>query len=111
MHAQDGGVNDALEADINQLMAWLLELPSLIDSEAEVVSAWADASIREDIVDAAVVLVGGLEESADVGPIGDVGLDEGEGWGCGGVGGGVDVSADYGGAKREEEGDSCEANA
>lgn len=111
MHAQDGGVYDALETDINQLMAWLLELPSLVGSEAEVVSARADASICEDIVDAAVVLVGGLEEGAEVRPAGDVGLDEGEGWGGYGVGGGVDVAADYGGAKGEEEGDCCEANA
>lgn len=92
-------------------MVWLLEFPSLVGSEVEVVGARADAGIGKDIVDAAVVVVGGLEKGAEVGPAGDVGFDEGEG----GVGGqvfwGVEVAADYGGAKGEEEGDCCEANA
>lgn len=92
-------------------MAWLLQLPCLIGNEAEVVGAGADAGICKDVVDAAVVLVGGLEEVAEVGPDGDVGLDEGEGGGGGQFGGGVDVAADYGGAEGEEEGDCCEANA
>lgn len=111
MHTQDSGVDNTLETNINQLMAWLLELPSLVSSKAEVVGAGTDTSIRKDIVDAAVVLVGGLEEGAEVGPAGDVGLDEGESWGGGGLGGGVDVAAYYGGAQGEEEGDCCEANA
>lgn len=64
-------------------MAWLLQLSSLVNSEAEVIGAGADAGVREDIVDAAVVLVGGLEEGAEVGPDGDVGLDEGESGGGG----------------------------
>lgn len=111
MHAQDGGVHEASKTDIDQLIAWLLDLSSLVDSKAEVVSTRADASIREDIVDAAVVLVGGLEEGAEVGPDGDVGLDKGESGRDGQLHGRVDVAADYGGAKGEEEGDCCEANA
>lgn len=92
-------------------MAWLLQLPCLVDSEAEVVGARPDAGVRKDVVDAAVVLVGSLEEGAEVRPDGDVGLDKGESGGGGQFGGGVDVAADDGGAKGEEEGDCCEANA
>lgn len=91
-------------------MAWLLELPSLVGSETEVVGARANAGICEDIVDAAVVLVGGLEEGAEVGPDGDVGLDKGKSGRGGRLRGRVDVAADYGGAKGEEEGDCCEAD-
>lgn len=58
-----------------------------------------------------MVLVGGLEKRAEVGPAGDVGFDEGESGGGWRVSWGVEVTANYGGAKGEEEGDCCEANA
>lgn len=80
-------------------MAWLLELSSLVGGKAEVVGAGTDSGVREDVVDPAVVLMGSLEERAEVGPDGDIGLDEDEGGGSGRVRRRVDVAADDGGAK------------
>lgn len=111
MHAENGSVDEALKTDIKQLMAWLLELPSLVGSEAEVVGTRANAGVREDVVNATVLLLGCLEQSAEFGPDGDICLDEGEGGSGWRVSGRVDVAADDRGAKGEEEGDCCEANA
>jgi hypothetical protein len=73
---QAGGVDEAPQANVEQLVGRLLELTLVVRLQGQVVGAGADASVGKDAVDAAMVLLGLLEERAQVLPLGDVRLDE-----------------------------------
>lgn len=90
-------------------MCRLLGVAVLVNIGAQIVCTRADTSIGEDGVNAAIRLLCLLEQSDLLRPDSDAGLDKCEVLGSR-LGGFLDVTADDGGAKREEQVDGGQAD-
>ena len=79
------GVDNTVQVDVDGVNVWLLRVTVLVNLEKEKVSARTNASVGENEVNFAMLLLGGLEELGQVTPFSYVSLDEqavgyGRGW-------------------------------
>lgn len=79
VNRQRARVHDTLQAHIEQRSGRLLEVAILVHVGGEVVGPGPETGIEKDVVDAAVLGFGLLEEVDELGPRGHVCLDKGVG--------------------------------
>jgi hypothetical protein len=72
------GVDDAVQVDVHGVFTGFLGVAILICLESEVLCTWADSSVGENVVDAAVLLLSSLEQLCKVCPALHIGLHKKE---------------------------------
>jgi len=69
MDSENTCVDDALQIDVQDFGCGLFRLSALICFQGQVVGAWTNARIDEDVVDSAILLLRFLEQRNQVGPL------------------------------------------